>query len=302
VRPVSRAYLMTRGFPRRLDYRFLGALPPAQWWAPLRDRELVNLEQPEVIAYGGGTSLSVLLSGIPSGRRDVVGTPIRYLVVVDDLREGETDALLARRLVLAGLRDEDRQAFGRALDAAFDEATVDAMLSGTRDTAPVGDVVAEVLAKSWGAGDAGQPAGGPPRPAADAGSSWAGPADQEQARRDFLARVAALAGGGQGFAFTSHSLVTKAGVTSALAELRGSNVVLLTDGELTEVMRLGKAVATVPRRRGELTHRSAQQLTHRSPQQLTQWIPQQLTRPVVLAGAGGVTLIAIAVVLLVLLL
>jgi len=285
---------MTRGFPRRLDYRFLGALPPAQWWAPLRDRELVNLERPEVVAYGGGTSLSVLLSGIPSGRRDVVGTPIRYLVVVDDLREGETDTLLARRLVLAGLRDEDRLAFGRALDAAFDEATVDAMLSGTRDTAPVGDVVAEVLAKSWGAGDAGQPAGGPPMPAADAGGSWAGPADREQARRDFLARVAALAGGGHGFAFTSHSLATKAGVTSALAELRGSNVVLLADGELTEVMRLGKAVATVPRRRGELTHRS--------PQQLAQWIPQQLTRPVVLAGTGGVLLTAIAVVLLVLLL
>src|SRR6201996_8442639 len=174
---------MTPGFPRRLGYRFLRALPPAPWWGPLRDRELGNRERPEVVAYGGGTSLSVLLSGIPSGRRDVVGTPIRYLVVVDDLREGETDTLLARRLVLAGLRDEDRLAFGRALDAAFDEATVDAMLSGTRDTAPVGDVVAEVLAKSWGAGDAGQPAGGPPMPAADAGGSWAGPADRGPAPR-----------------------------------------------------------------------------------------------------------------------
>ena len=165
--PVWWAYLLTRGFARGLDYRFLGPEPPVPWWTPLGDRDLVNLERPELIAVGTGTGLGLLLSGIPSERRDVVGTPIRYMLVVDDLGDTESDALLARRLVLAGLRDSGRQALGRALDAAFDDAVVDEMLAGTRDTAPVGDVTAEVLAKSWGAGDAAQPADGPDGPLAD---------------------------------------------------------------------------------------------------------------------------------------
>jgi hypothetical protein len=291
-----RAYLMTRGFPRGLDYRFLGAAPPEPWWTPLRDRELVNLERTEFIAHGAAAGLGLLLSGIPSVRRDVVGTPIRYTLVVDGLGDAESDALLARRLVLAGLRDPDRQALGRALDAAFDQAAVDEILAGARDAAQVGDVVAEVLAKGWGAGDAAPPGGGPDAAStgtastntgpADVSGSWAGPAGAEQAGRDFLARVAALAAGGQGFAFTSGTLVTERGVRAALGELPGTNVILLRDGELTEVVRLGKAVATVARRRGELVRR----------------IPEPLTRPVVLASSGGALLVAIAIVLLVLLL
>jgi hypothetical protein len=283
VSPVRRAYLLTRGFARSLDYRFLGASPPVPWWTPLRDRDLVNLERSELIAYGDGTGLGLLLSGIPSARRDVVGTPIRYTLVVDDLADSEGDTVLARRLVLAGLRDEDRRALGSALDAAFDQVAVDGMLSGALDTAPAGDVVAEVLAKSWDADDPwhprsrSQPDDGPAAPGAGDTGSWAGPAGDEQARRDFLARVAALAAGGQGFAFTSGTLTTEAGVTSALAELRGSNAVLLTDGELTEVVRVGKDV-------------------------MTRRIPQPLTRPVVLAGTGGALLIAITAVLLLLLL
>ena len=288
--PVRRAYLMTRGFPRGLDYRFLGAAPPEPWWTPLRDRELVNLERAELIAHGTGTGLGLLLSGIPSARRDVVGTPIRYTLVVEELGDAETDAVLARRLVLAGLQDSGRQALGRAFDAAFDQAVIDEILGGTGDAGQVGEVVAEVLAKGWGGGDPARPADGPDAAQADPGGSWAGPAGHERARRDFLARVAALAGGGRGFAFTSGTLTTEQGVRNALAELSaelpGNNVILLSDGELTEVVRLGKAVATVPRRRGALMHR----------------IPEPLTRPLVLAGTGGALLTVIAVVLLVLLL
>jgi hypothetical protein len=281
---------MTRGYPRGLDYRFLGDAPPEPWWTPLRDRELVNLERAELIAHGTGAGLGLLISGIPSARRDVIGTPIRYTLVVDELGAAEIDAKLVRRLVLAGLRDADRQALGRALDAVFDQAKVDEMLGSTGDTAHVGDVVTEVLAKGWGAGDAAPLADGPETGQADAGGSWAGPADHEQARLDFLGRVAALAAGGQGFAFTSGTLATEAGVRDALAELSATlqrdNVVLLSDGELTEVVRLGKDLATVPRRRRELKRR----------------IPGPLTRPAVLAGTGGALVVVIAIVLLVLLL
>lgn len=284
--PVWRAYLLTRGFARGLDYRYLDTAPPDQWWTPLRDLDLVNLERAELIARGAETGLGLLLSGIPSARRDVVGTSIRYTLVVDDLRDTESDAVLARRLVLAGLREDDRQALGRALDAAFDQAAVDELLGGTRDTTQVGDVVAEVLVKSWGTGDAAPPAGGPDAAPADAGGSWAGPVDQEQARRSFLARVTTLAAGGRGFAFTSGTLATETGVRAALTELPGDNAILLTEGDLTEVVRLGKGVATVTRRRGELMRR----------------IPEPLTRPVVLAGTSGALLVAIAIVLLILLL
>ena len=86
------AYLMTRGTPRRLDYRFLGAAPPERWWAPLGD--WLVLEKAEVVVRGS----AVLVSGIPSARRDSVTTVIRYTLVVDDAEPG-----LLHGLVAAGL-------------------------------------------------------------------------------------------------------------------------------------------------------------------------------------------------------
>ena len=234
-----KAYLMTRGTSRRLDYNFLGTPPPRLWWRPLGDSGLILLEQPEVIAYGDGRELSILISGVPSERRDMIGTRIRYTLVVDDLQE---DLDLAQRLAVTGLSPDGRIRLGHRLDEDFDAATVDGLLSGSPDGPDVGEFLATMLASpDWSA------------PAADSGQeipgSWAGPADAAAACAAFLARIRALAAGNRGFAFTTHSLTTKDGAEKANMELPGTSAMLLADGELEEVVLLGgKAPPEAPRR------------------------------------------------------
>src|SRR5687768_10618770 len=117
------AYLMTRGTARRLDYRFLGDGPEQRWWAPLDD--LVVLEQPAVLVCGNGGRSAVLLSGIPSVRRDVIGTAIRFNLAVDD-----PDPAVLARLVDAGIDPAARATLGARLDDEFPAEFVDAVLGG----------------------------------------------------------------------------------------------------------------------------------------------------------------------------
>ena len=233
-----KAYLMTRGTSRRLDYNFLGAPPPELWWRPLGDSGLILLEQPEVIAYGNGVELSMLISGVPSQRRDMIGTRIRYTLVVDHLQD---DVGLAQRLAATGLSPEGRTRLGRRLDETFDAAKVDGLLSGSNDGSDVGELLATMLASpDWSAQVTGS--------GKEIQGSWAGPVADEDACAAFLARIGALAAGDRGFAFTSHSLTTNRGAKQAIAELPGTNVMLLADSELEGVVRLGKALPEAPKR------------------------------------------------------
>lgn len=224
------AYVMTRGTSRRLDYNFLGAPPPKLWWRPLGDSGMVLLEQPEVIAYGDGTGLSLLVSGVPSRRRDMIGTAIRYTLVVDHL---QADVDLARRLASAGLSAEGRTLLGRSLDEKFDEARVDAVLSGSADGSDVGELLADVFASPGWSGQA--DGSGEEIP-----GTWVGPAADGAARAGFIARVGALAAGERGFAFTSHALTSSKGAEAAASGLTGVSAILLVDSELERVMHLGK--------------------------------------------------------------
>jgi hypothetical protein len=241
---LSQAYLRTRGFPRRLDYDFLGAAP-SLWWSPLSASELVNIERPEVIAYGNGQSLSVLLSGLPSARQDVIGTPIRYTLVVDELREDVTeDVALARRLIVTGLSEANRTLLGRELDGTFDAAEIDGILAGSRDSSKVSSRLDSLLCSDWGVADPGHAV-----VAAYSGVSWAGPAGDEPSRAEFVSRVEALAAGKKGFAFTSHLLASQGGAEEAVNQLPGTSAILLVHSDLDEVVQLGKEMAEVPRRR-----------------------------------------------------
>jgi hypothetical protein len=234
---------MTRGTPRRLDYNFLGQPPPELWWQPLGDNELVVLEQPEVIAYGDGAELSMLVSGVPSQRRDIIGTLIRYTLVIDHL---QADVDLAQRLAATGLSPGGRTRLGRRLDQTFDAAMVDGLLSGSGDDTGVGELLADVLASpDWSTQVTGS--------GREIRGSWAAPAASSDACAAFIARIGKLAAGDRGFAFTSHSLTTEHGAEQAVAELPGSNAVLLADSELEGVVRLGKVPAEAPpKRRGRL--------------------------------------------------
>ncbi len=76
---ASTIFVATRG--KTLDYRFLIRGPERQWW--LDYRNYTSFERPTLIVerrYGQGR---VYLSGIPSARRDRVGTTIRYTLVVE---------------------------------------------------------------------------------------------------------------------------------------------------------------------------------------------------------------------------
>jgi len=221
---------MTRGTPRRLDYRFLGAGPVERWWRPVQD--WVVLEQPEVIACGR----ALLISGIPSVRRDAIGTAIRYTLVVDDVERA-----LARSLAAAGLDRAGRARLGGLLDAGFPAEWVDAALG---DTAPSDADVAHRLAPALAAFGADAPAVAhhPVRH-----RSWVGALDDGEAVAAFLDRVTRLADGEPGWAFTTSAIASVKGAGDAADALGAPVAVLLADGGPMEVVDLGKAQAGPPR-------------------------------------------------------
>ncbi len=222
------AYLMTRGTPRRLDYRFVGAAPPDRWWAPLGD--WLVLEKAEVVVHSGPDGTDVLVSGIPSARRDSVTTAIRYTLVVDGAAPG-----LLHGLAAAGLDPEARTALGAALDAQFPADWVDAALGGAANAD------ADAAARLRRALDT---VTVDVRPATVAGpASWTGAIDDAAAVAAFLARVAELGSGGAGWAFTTAALSSVEGARRAAAQLDRPVAVLLGSGGPPEVVDLGKAPA-----------------------------------------------------------
>jgi hypothetical protein len=224
--PVTAAHLMTRGTPRRLDYRFLGAGPAQRWWRPVQD--WVVLEQPEVIACGR----SLLISGIPSARRDAIGTAIRYTLVVEDVERA-----LAHSLAAAGLHSAGRARLGELLDAGFPAEWVDAALG---DTAPSDAEVARRLAPALAAFGVDEPAAAQHRVRH---RSWVGALDDGQAVAAFLDRVTRLAEGEPGWAFTTSAIASVKGAGDAADALGAPVAVLLADGGPPEVVDLGKAQA-----------------------------------------------------------
>ncbi|HEX3256911.1 MAG TPA: hypothetical protein VHS35_00245 [Pseudonocardia sp.] len=223
---MTAAHLMTRGTPRRLDYRFLGAGPAQRWWRPVQD--WVVLEQPEVIACGR----SLLISGIPSARRDAIGTAIRYTLVVEDVERA-----LAHSLAAAGLHSAGRARLGELLDAGFPAEWVDAALG---DTAPSDAEVARRLAPALAAFGVDEPAAAQHRVRH---RSWVGALDDGQAVAAFLDRVTRLAEGEPGWAFTTSAIASVKGAGDAADALGAPVAVLLADGGPPEVVDLGKAQA-----------------------------------------------------------
>lgn len=222
---------MTRGTPRKCDYGFLGEAPPVRWWQSLGDRELVNLEEPEVLALRTGGSLSMLLSGLPSVRRDVLGTRIRHTLVVDAV---ETDPGLAGRLAATALDPAGRERLGKELDRLLSAELVDAVLMGREDGAEIPESLGRMLESPGWAADH-------PGAAADRRGSWVAPLDSSDGRAAFVARIGRLAAEGrEGYAFVTHSLVTVDGAERAAAELPGDGAILLADGDPSEVVALGK--------------------------------------------------------------
>jgi hypothetical protein len=219
------AYLMTRGTPRMKDYAFLGVTPAARWWD--RVVPFVIMESAEVVVACHADGVGVLVSGIPSTRRDAVGTPIRYTIVVDDLRDRTS---LLRRIVTAGLDPQSRSLLGKRLDTTFGADRIDAIMSGGDDGEDVPQRVLDILTDF--------PVE-PPEPGRDQAGSWVGAVPDPGARRAFLARVDRLAAGKEtGFAFTSQALSTELGAGEAAERLGCPVAILLVDGEVKKLLPL----------------------------------------------------------------
>ncbi|MEV6630355.1 hypothetical protein AB0M54_06340 [Actinoplanes sp. NPDC051470] len=222
-----KTYLMTRGTARANDYQFIGDEPADRWWAPVADQVL--MEEAELIVAGRDGRLCFLLSGVPSARRDVIGTEVRYTVVVEDVA---ADLDVARKLLTAGLTDAGRARFGELLDKSFGGTVVDEILGGAA-RADVPELVGAALRELPGT-----PA---PADGDDGPRSWAGPWEKPDALDTFRRRVERLAAGGDGYAFTTHLLSTLKGAEAANAAVPDDVAILLVDGTVDRVTELGKA-------------------------------------------------------------
>jgi hypothetical protein len=70
----------TRGRARVAGYRFLGPAPQPRWWQAYREH--TSFEEPTLIVESDAARWRAYLGGVPSARRDSVGTVIHYSVVL----------------------------------------------------------------------------------------------------------------------------------------------------------------------------------------------------------------------------
>ncbi|MFC9331367.1 hypothetical protein [Kitasatospora sp. NPDC057015] len=206
-----RGYVMTRGVQRDKDYRFLGAAPAALWWSSYRDHADTNY--PTLLVEAGEGGWRAFVSGVPSARRDEVGTPIRFTLALT----GATAAAGAGgpgaaerlervvRLVALWLEaftaQDGRVRLGRLLDGLFpDEAEV-VELRRRRDPQAAGivreRVTALLAALDSPASDAGGAAGAvvAAGPAGALPAAWFGAARSDEGTTAFVARVRELLSG-----------------------------------------------------------------------------------------------------------
>jgi hypothetical protein len=196
---VISAYLNTRGRERHRDYQFVGPAPPTAWWRAYADH--TTFERPTVLVQSDGRDWQAYVSGIPSRRRDAVGTVIRYTVIVQSAPAPPTDGGLSTgdvvALVATWLADQDRdRGAGRVsavLDAAFPEPDVERWIT-TDPADPSGDgEVARRVATALH--ELQLPAGTDPPAVPD---DWLAGLDDPAGRAAFVARVDALLAGQPG--------------------------------------------------------------------------------------------------------
>jgi hypothetical protein len=191
--PVASVFVQTRGRPRHRDYDFLGGGPAEPWWRAYAGH--TAFERPTVLVESDGAGYRVYLSGIPSGRRDAVGTVIRYTVVLRAGADGSPGVAADGALALVSCWVEDQAVGGvgavsRALDAEFPEDEVERMLAAADPVAPA-EVRDRVLAAVGALPPAAhEPTGVPGDP--DAPVDWWGDAGALLARTAFTERVAEL--------------------------------------------------------------------------------------------------------------
>ncbi|MCO1660115.1 hypothetical protein [Pseudonocardia humida] len=259
---VTAVHVQTRGRQRHRDYDFLGAGPARPWWRAYAGH--TAFERPTVLVESDGAGYRAYLSGIPSARRDAVGTVIRYTLVVDESGGGAPAvepagvvALVRCWVAEQGGASRSRPVPGglsRALDSAFPEDEVERMLAAPEPVPPV-DVRQRVVAAVRALpGPEPSGAGAPEVPERD----WLGDAGSPRSRAAFVARVGELVVDRRPGRALLLNLVGSAADLTALLDEASPLVVLAPDIAVAGPTRLGRErgpvgagkarpAATVPR-------------------------------------------------------
>lgn len=232
-----RTYVQTRG--TTADYAFLGDAPASRWWLDFRDA--TSFEQPTLIVTFNSGEWRCYFSGIPSRRTDRVGTAIRYTILLEGaLGEPIGDAL---KLVAAWLgdatSDTQDQRVQVAMDAVFDEATVQRLLA-RRGTVQESSNEVERLATT---AIANLPASTHLQRATESGS-WGGSKTSALARTELLARIKELLRGERQGAAALLNLLGTIDEVTKLAERVGPIAALVEDSADT----IGDAVVPVEKK------------------------------------------------------
>ncbi|HXV94736.1 MAG TPA: hypothetical protein VD813_15640, partial [Pseudonocardia sp.] len=286
----------------------LGETPSRPWWRAYADH--TTFERPTVLVESDGERWLAFLSGIPSARRDAVGTVIRSTVVLEG-EPGDDGPVLA--LVAGWLADHGRDTRGggpvsAALDAAFAEADVERLVA-----APGRGGHDEVRHRLDGA------LRSLPRPAVEdtaaAPGNWIADSALPNARALFLGRVAELLAGAPGRALMLNLVSDAADVAALLTASPGPLAVLAVEPDVPPgIVDLDRALRASPAGRARDRSAGAEPAkkapapprgTTRAPappRPLTS-LPARLLRafvPLVLAVAVAVAVVVLVTVLLVL--
>lgn len=135
-------HLMTRAHRADIDYGFLGTAPNRWWRSSL---PYVQTEEPALILEAVRGDVRLLVTGIPSSRRDLTGTPIRHTVVLMGRHDADDVTTVVPTLVAAGLGTEVRQRLGRVLDGSFPEKRVVELRTGSGPASDADEAVRTAL-------------------------------------------------------------------------------------------------------------------------------------------------------------
>lgn len=109
------------------DYVFVGRRHVKRWWKAGTFAEVFSIESPAIAIQRDGSKLYVLLSGIPSDRRDSHDTPIRFSLLVESDHSERDELWNVISVWLEGCRlgSAEESPLARAMQATFPQDTVE---------------------------------------------------------------------------------------------------------------------------------------------------------------------------------
>lgn len=234
-----RTYIQTRG--KTADYAFIGGAPSERWWLAFRDA--TSFEKPTIIVDGDQSNWRCFLSGIPSQRKDRVGTTVRFTIVLEG-QCGERTSDDALKLISAWLQDAAQAGLGNrvktSLDRAFEEAKVEQLLSTRGDNSVARDEVKRNIENALASLDPSKTI-----KEREKAESWVGSVASNSAQESFMARSLLLLNGKRKGTTALFNLLGTIEDFSKFAKQYQSVAVLIDDSDKS----IGTAVVPIEKKK-----------------------------------------------------